>query len=299
MPQLPGFGVMGSPSSPFIGATRPDKRLQLQLVTIGALLVFFLGIAIPFMLTQAKTENRVHGFEVIYSQPRKSRNLDSILPLTTVIAAVSTDNYEISISTTLGTLPGSLASAHSLLKAFRVQAGPGVMVVTPKTTNIKLPLISKIPLIKGSAAWYPFDKYTTKVVFEAFVGTSPFMGHQAEPIELAINMTTAENFNWRYKVRKTMPEDFNDDIVVGAPGSPLTIEVSRKFNVYAALVFVCVWSVTVAVGYIGSCAVIWKHRPPDNPIIFVSALFAVPTIRNMLPGSPPFGALISDSRNDI
>ncbi|RHY81535.1 hypothetical protein DYB37_013528 [Aphanomyces astaci] len=58
-----------------------------------------------------------------------------------------------------------------------------------------------------------------------------------------------------------------------------------------ALVFVGIWAVTIAIGYIGSRAVIWKTRAPDNPVIFVSALFAVPTFRNTTPGRPPYGCL--------
>ncbi|RHY94197.1 hypothetical protein DYB26_010576 [Aphanomyces astaci] len=217
----------------------PDKRMQLQLLTIAGLVVFFLGIAIPFTLTQAASETKVHGYQVLYSTPSKP---DTIV-LNTVISSISTETY--------------------------VQVGPGAIVITPNITNLKVPLITKIPLVKGSTAWYPFDKYLTAVETEAFVGTSLFMGQKAEAIDVAVVVKTPEDFNWR----------------------SLTIEVSRKFNVYAALVFVCVWSVTISVGYIGSCAVIWKHRPPDSPAIFVSALFAVPTVRNMLPGRPPYGCL--------
>ncbi|ETV71782.1 hypothetical protein H257_12928 [Aphanomyces astaci] len=267
----------------------PDKRMQLQLFTIAGLVVFFLGIAIPFTLTQAASETKVHGYQVLYSTPSKP---DSIV-LNTVISSISTETYELVMTTTIVDIPKRLASNDTLYKPFRVQVGPGAIVITPNITNLKVPLITKIPLVKGSTAWYPFDKYLTAVETEAFVGTSPFMGQKAEAIDVAVVVKTPEDFNWRYKVRKTTPDDFDND---GPPGTPsistsLTIEVSRKFNVYAALVFVCVWSVTISVGYIGSCAVIWKHRPPDSPAIFVSALFAVPTVRNMLPGRPPYGCL--------
>ncbi|RHY42499.1 hypothetical protein DYB34_008539 [Aphanomyces astaci] len=243
----------------------PDKRMQLQLLTIAGLVVFFLGIAIPFTLTQAASETKVHGYQVLYSTPSKP---DTIV-LNTVISSISTETYELVMTTTIVDIPKRLASNDTLYKPFRVQVGPGAIVITPNITNLKVPLITKIPLVKGSTAWYPFDKYLTAVETEAFVGTSLFMGQKAEAIDVAVVVKTPEDFNWR----------------------SLTIEVSRKFNVYAALVFVCVWSVTISVGYIGSCAVIWKHRPPDSPAIFVSALFAVPTVRNMLPGRPPYGCL--------
>ncbi|CAK4230320.1 unnamed protein product [Aphanomyces euteiches] len=71
----------------------------------------------------------------------------------------------------------------------------------------------------------------------------------------------------------------------------MTLEITRDFNIYTALLFIGIWAVTIAIGYIGSMSVIWKRRPPDNPVIFVSALFAVPTFRNTAPGKPPYGCL--------
>ncbi|ETV89992.1 hypothetical protein H310_15165 [Aphanomyces invadans] len=60
---------------------------------------------------------------------------------------------------------------------------------------------------------------------------------------------------------------------------------------YVLLVFVGIWIVTFAIGYIGCMAVIWKRRAPDNPVIFIAALFAVPAFRNTCPGNPPYGVL--------
>ncbi|ETW02941.1 hypothetical protein H310_05387 [Aphanomyces invadans] len=267
-----------------------DKRMQLQLLTIAGLVVFFLGIAIPFTLTQAASENKVHGYQVLYSSKPYSPDNES-LALDMVLSSISTETYELSIATTISDIPARLATNDTLVKSFRVQVGPGTMVISPATTNVNTPMTTKIPLIKGSTAWYPFDKYLTAVDVEAFTGTGPFMGQKPDVIDVVMEMKTPEDFNWRYKVRRTTPDDFDvDGQGIPTPKS-ITVEVSRKFNVYAALVFVCVWSVTISVGYIGSCAVIWKHRPPDSPAIFVSALFAVPTVRNMLPGRPPYGCL--------
>ncbi|CAK4856895.1 unnamed protein product [Aphanomyces euteiches] len=71
----------------------------------------------------------------------------------------------------------------------------------------------------------------------------------------------------------------------------IEIEVSRDYTLYTALVFIGIWAVTFSIAYIGSMSVIWERRPADYPVIYISALFAVPIFRNTLPGTPPYGVL--------
>ncbi|RHY28339.1 hypothetical protein DYB32_006044 [Aphanomyces invadans] len=209
-----------------------DKRMQLQLLTIAGLVVFFLGIAIPFTLTQAASENKVHGYQVLYSSKPYSPDNES-LALDMVLSSISTETYgspalctmspcvqvydvhvELSIATTISDIPARLATNDTLVllgsvrverhvhdikvKSFRVQVGPGTMVISPATTNVNTPMTTKIPLIKGSTAWYPFDKYLTAVDVEAFTGTGPFMGQKPDVIDVVMEMKTPEDFNWRY-----------------------------------------------------------------------------------------------------
>ncbi|CAK4743146.1 unnamed protein product [Aphanomyces euteiches] len=88
-------------------------------------------------------------------------------------------------------------------------------------------------------------------------------------------------------VRPTSRSDFDVD----PPSGSLTIHVRREFNVYLVVLFVCIWGVTAAVGYVGSMTIVWETRPFDNPSMFISAFIAIPIFRNTAPGAPVYGCL--------
>ncbi|ETV90848.1 hypothetical protein H310_14444 [Aphanomyces invadans] len=135
-------------------------------------------------------------------------------------------------------------------------------------------------------AWYPFDMYEVRMFVLVNTSMSPFNGQPQDPVDVSFVIVTPSNFDWNYRIKET----YGDTAV--APGVySITVEIKRQFNVYTALVFAGIWAVTVSIGYIGSCAVIWKRRAADNPVIYISALFAVPGFRNTLPGSPPYGCI--------
>ncbi|RHY63366.1 hypothetical protein DYB30_004155 [Aphanomyces astaci] len=142
--------------------------------------------------------------------------------------------------------------------------------------------------------------YLMKLDIQAVTGTAQFNGGNFSAIDnFEFVVLWPDDFSWTYTVRPTISADFPDATVAGGGTlsdpttgyTALTVEITRDFNIYMALVFVGIWAVTIAIGYIGSRAVIWKTRAPDNPVIFVSALFAVPTFRNTTPGRPPYGCL--------
>ncbi|RHY49785.1 hypothetical protein DYB37_003978 [Aphanomyces astaci] len=138
-----------------------------------------------------------------------------------------------------------------------------------------------------------------KLEVQTVTGTSQYNAGGYKPIQdLDFVVLTPSDYTWTYTVRDTKPDDFGAFVPgVGTVSdsskgyTSLTIEVTRDFNIYMALVFVGIWAVTIAIGWIGSMSVIWKRRPADNPVIFISALFAVPTFRNTAPGKPPYGCL--------
>ncbi|KAH9128634.1 hypothetical protein AeMF1_001217, partial [Aphanomyces euteiches] len=187
-----------------------------------------------------------------------------------------------------------------ILTPFRIQVGTAVAAINENTSFVNAPITSQIPLVKGSLSWYPFDTYYAKLEVQAVTGTSMYNAGGFKPIQdfKFTVLMPKDDFSWVYKVTLTAPGDFEANVPgIGTIPDPsrgytsMTLEITRDFNIYTALLFIGIWAVTIAIGYIGSMSVIWKRRPPDNPVIFVSALFAVPTFRNTAPGKPPYGCL--------
>ncbi|KAF0694528.1 Aste57867_14610 [Aphanomyces stellatus] len=257
-------------------ASKASKQIALAFCFVS----FFVVVVVAFLVNEYDKGKEMKGYDFVYaySDTANPTNVDFEL----FLSKMDPTSYDISITTTMLALPrGVQINNTSSFIPFRLQVGQAAVAINVNTTNPFAPLQSKIPLAMGSVAWYPFDKYDLRVNFILATGQGPFVG-EGEPLDATFNILAPQSFDWKYKVTT----------VSMAPGQyTLTIQVRRRFNLYTVLVFAAIWAVTFSIGHIGSCAVIWKRRPADNPIIFFSALFAVPTVRNTLPGKPCYGCL--------
>ncbi|KAF0694535.1 Aste57867_14617 [Aphanomyces stellatus] len=259
---------------------RKEKKTHLkQWLVALAFLGFFAVVLVPFLVTEKKNAALFQGYDLIYGQASRANEHNLLL----YVSGMNTNNYDISVATYMATLPaGVQKDATSPVTPFRIQVAQSAVVVSNATANMYAPLLSKILLSNGSIVWYPFDTYDMGVELLVLTGATPFASVNATLVDAGILILAPRSFDWKYEMTR-------EDVV---PGSfSLTVKVKRRFNLYALLVFAGIWAVTFSVGYIGSCAVIWQRRPTDNPVIFLSALFAVPTFRNTLPGKPPYGCL--------
>ncbi|ETV67021.1 hypothetical protein H257_16597 [Aphanomyces astaci] len=275
------------------------KQWLLQGIVLVAFATLFLCVVIPFVHNnehiQALRINQ-NGTTTV-SNPSNTGKVNMLVS----ISGMSTETYEVTVSAVLNQVPASVLNNDStrIVTPFRLQVGSNVLAINENTTYVNAPVTSKVPLLTGSLAWYPFDKYLMKLEVQTVTGTSQYNAGGFKPIQdLDFVVLTPSDYTWTYTVRDTKPDDFGafvpgvgtvSDLSKGY--TSLTIEVTRDFNIYMALVFVGIWAVTIAIGWIGSMSVIWKRRPADNPVIFISALFAVPTFRNTAPGKPPYGCL--------
>ncbi|KAH9110706.1 hypothetical protein LEN26_013648 [Aphanomyces euteiches] len=263
-------------------ANKPiDKRVWQQGGVVALFLAFFLVAFIPFVVDQ--NDDKFLGYDLLYVQGNLSN-----LELQIILSNMNTNDFDLTASSTLGQPPSQVFNTTSgtITKPFRILVGSNAAVVTPAASNPFAPLKSKIPLATGSIGWYPFDKYELMLPVAALTGSSAF-DSSVKPLDLAFVVLAPENFDWKF----TINEQASKDASAQAGTTVLQVHVRRKFNLYVVLVFVGIWAVTFSIGYIGSCAVIWQRRAVDNPVIFVSALFAVPAVRNTLPGKPPYGCL--------
>ncbi|CAK5185718.1 unnamed protein product [Aphanomyces euteiches] len=276
--------------------SHPNWRWQ-GLVLLG-FAVLFVCVLVPFLLKY----NRVKQLRSSYSSTGDLIAPSPDINMLVSLSGMSTDNYQLAVSGFLVNVPKSVMNNEStrILTPFRIQVGTAVAAINENTSFVNAPITSQIPLVKGSLSWYPFDTYYAKLEVQAVTGTSMYNAGGFKPIQdfKFTVLMPKDDFSWVYKVTLTAPGDFEANVPgIGTIPDPsrgytsMTLEITRDFNIYTALLFIGIWAVTIAIGYIGSMSVIWKRRPPDNPVIFVSALFAVPTFRNTAPGKPPYGCL--------
>ncbi|KAF0694532.1 Aste57867_14614 [Aphanomyces stellatus] len=238
---------------------------------------FFAVVLVPFLVNEKKN-SVFQGYDLIYGKTSEAKEFNYFLYL----SGMNTNSFDISIATFMSTLPQGVRTDNMSVTPFRIQVAQNAVVVSNTTENMFAPLRSQILLSNGTISWYPFDTYDVAVTLQVLTGATPFASVNATPIDASILILSPRSFDWKYETTRA-------DTETGYYS--LTIQVKRRFNLYVVLVFAGIWAVTFSVGYIGSCAVIWKRRPADNPIIYFSALFAVPTFRNTLPGRPPYGCL--------
>ncbi|KAF0694534.1 Aste57867_14616 [Aphanomyces stellatus] len=260
-------------------AATTTRKLNLkQWLVAGVSLIFFVVVLVPFLVSE-KVNAVYQGYDLVFMQQSASNENNLMM----FLSAMNTNSYDISATTYMTTLPHGLQKdPTSPVMPFRIQVAQNAVVVNNNTANIYAPLSSKILLSNGTIAWYPFDTYDVGVELQVLTGATPFASVNATPVDAGVLILSPRSFDWKFE---TAPK------VTDTGYYSLTVKVKRRFNLYIVLVFVGIWAVTFSVGYIGSCAVIWKRRPADNPIIFLSALFAVPTFRNTLPGKPPYGCV--------
>ncbi|KAF0694533.1 Aste57867_14615 [Aphanomyces stellatus] len=270
-----------------------DKRYIYQVLPFALFVVVFLATSIPIFLAKvpsARDTNSV-GYTTLCSDTafvdaHGSNNPSRHLNLTMIMAQVDPNNMMVTTTSYVQDLSAALVNETSgqLTISVRVHIDNTLLSITNKSPTTGALTTATSFLMDGTVAWYPFDTYQAEIDLRANTGDSPFGGVENAEIGLNVDVYQHEDFDWNYYDARI--ERTKDTKIVA-----LKFAVRRDFNVYTALVFVGIWAVTFAVAYIGSMAVIWKRRAPDNPVIFISALFAVPAFRNTCPGSPPYGVL--------
>ncbi|CAK4082079.1 unnamed protein product [Aphanomyces euteiches] len=277
-----------------------DRRSQFQLGLFGLFFVIFLVTLIPFLASQKEKEptyqalgDLFNNYEVIEANLADNANVTSAdLNLIILCSTMDANNYELSLNAWMTNPPKAVQGKRGITESFRINVGPHSTIVTTKTASMYPTVKAIVPLSYGSIIWYPIDSYEVDIHVYIVSGVSSLDGDADEELDFGFAVLTPENFDWTFEATqgriKSGSEVVVDENVIGYK---VHIVVSRKFNQYVLMVFVAIWAVTFAIGYIGSMTTIWKRRPADYPIIYISAIFAVPAVRNTLPGRAPYGCL--------
>ncbi|KDO23271.1 hypothetical protein SPRG_20993 [Saprolegnia parasitica CBS 223.65] len=277
-----------------------DKRWVLQLIPVAILSVMFVGVVTPYLQQQARNSD---AFKVLYNDTtairmgqRMTNGSTNVLHIEVLVGGLNTETFDMSLTSYITHIPDKLKdpTTHRLLQPFRLMVGRYSTVVSANSSNPYGPMAAQIPLTSGSLSQYPLDRYSALLKIEAMTGLGPHTGEATEKIQVLMTYYGVEDYAWDYTVKKLALSEA-DRMYVGSTENAdmFLISGGRKSNfyVYIGLMWLGIWSVTIAVGYIGSMIVIWNREPVDSPEIFLTALFAVPAFRNTAPGKPPYGCL--------
>ncbi len=138
-----------------------------------------------------------------------------------------------------------------------------------------------LPLRGSTILRYPFDSYQATLRMAARVGAPP------DTSELPIAMNVSSNLDGFNATAED--QEVNDrHVIVG-----LDLDRSATVILWTVLVMTLWWA--IALGCAG-VALWWCDRPIEVPpwpwTLLVASLFAIPTLRNNLPGSPVYGSLV-------
>ncbi|KAF0694520.1 Aste57867_14602 [Aphanomyces stellatus] len=257
---------------------KPDAAPRRDWLPLAIVIALVVSMVVAFLSIQVAgdQDRESNGYHRLYANPSND-TADNTLTMRLVLANANIDSYDVSLSVQVEALPRRLvdSTTHQLTQPCHVQVGTGTFVLDSTTPQPFASWTIKHSFVKGNPSMYPFDSYDTAFAVRAIVHAA----NGSSPLVVAFSIATPDSFAWHATVERG---DATDSVVV---------RVHRHLNVYIVLLFVGIWAVTIAVGYIGSMQVVWKRRAPDNPVIFLSALIAVPIFRNTAPGSPPYGCL--------
>ncbi|CAK4682255.1 unnamed protein product, partial [Aphanomyces euteiches] len=264
-------------------------RLQHALfkwIPVAVFVIIIISVSIPFFVRQGRRSKNDDGYDVLLDYRPKEEVDPSAIYVRLIVSNMNTHTFDITTAASVQNgVPKPLLNPKTgaLDQPIRVQIQTGVLELTKNSVKIDTPLVSKILVAKGTIAWYPFDKYNVRMLIVASQGGTFLSGENITTIPIEPQVVSPKDYAWTFKATKS------DRVATGI--KTIEIEVSRDYTLYTALVFIGIWAVTFSIAYIGSMSVIWERRPADYPVIYISALFAVPIFRNTLPGTPPYGVL--------
>lgn len=142
------------------------------------------------------------------------------------------------------------------------------------------PVLVVLPLSGSQLLRYPFDEYRAELTIGALAGESG--EERALALDVALDVAL-DDFN----AAATAERQLNTAAV--------DLDMSRRASVVIWVMFfmVLVWGIALACASTTWFIVVYANEPPFWVYALLAAiLFALPTLRAGLPGSPPYGSLV-------
>lgn len=146
------------------------------------------------------------------------------------------------------------------------------------------PFEAVLPIVRGSITRYPVDRYEVPLLVAMTVGDGD--DKQPAPIVVGARSTVSD-----FELAAAVPDDL-DGTGPQLAGVEWTATRPATTTVYAVWLMVLMWGLAVTGILIAWAVLIWRAEVPMWAFgYFVGVLFALPPLRNSLPGAPPPGTI--------
>lgn len=148
--------------------------------------------------------------------------------------------------------------------------------------DVMSPAEVRLRLEGSRATEYPFDHYGTDLVASATYGPP----ERAVPMRVSLDLRAV-------LTQFTADAEPEESVLAGGVAARLDVERSLGVVVWAVMFMVIAWALGLAcVGLTWSSLTHLVVIPFWHWGLFASVLFALPNIRDALPGDPPFGSVV-------
>ncbi len=206
---------------------------------------------------------------------------DGELKVVATVTAVDAENgelrFRIDPEPGAGLVEGGVAAADLTVRTTAL-TGPALQVYP--AGSVVSPYEITVPMSGGNVSRYPFDEYEATVLLAGSSDGEPV------PLRLVVSSVSLDH--------RIAPLD--QAVIAGAgelAGVTLQVDRSGSTLVYAVGVMAVMWLFAIAGVLVSWSTVIWRVDPPMWVYgFFVGVLFALPPLRDSMPGDPPAGTVV-------
>lgn len=270
--ELPVRWWQRSRVQPALEALRPSK------VQVGALVLLTVLTFGPVVaLVAAMNADSSPGHQLVTEPPRADESRISV-----TATSVNPTSGEL-IARVVVQPTGDLLSTGRLSRelTLRVNDVRGETTHVFPEGQVPTPVEVHLALSGGAVTQYPFDNYDSTLA--AFLTADEAVGGTTEPLAFTVEVSTTIT-DWDLSATLPDPES--------APFTTVEISLARTTatTAYAVWMMALMWGLAATGVLIAWAVVIWRVELPLWVFgYFVGVLFALPPLRDSLPGRPPPG----------
>jgi hypothetical protein len=255
---------------------RPARASRAQQVALVLLALLALG---PILAALSLLGQEADPTATVLPAPEVVAD-DELLVLATV-TGVDAVNGELRLR--IDPEPGPAFRSEGVLTselAVRTTALVGPQLQTYPVGSVVVPYEVTLPLENGNVSRYPFDAYDANVLLAATANG------ETVPVVLQIESLSLDH---RIGIQGELAASADTGL------SAVSLRIEREWTaiIYGVGVMALMWMFAISGVLVSWSTIIWRVDPPMWVYgFFVGVLFALPPLRNSMPGDPPPGTVV-------
>lgn len=266
-------GFVGTVVGLVMRPARASRAQQVALVLLGLLALGPIVAALTLLGQEADPTTTVLPAPEVVAD-------DELLVLATV-TGIDAVNGELRLR--IDPEPGPAFRSEGVLTAeltIRTTALVGPQVQTYSAGSVVVPFEIVLPLENGNVSRYPFDAYDANVLLAGWADGAPV------PVVPRIESVSLDH-------RIGVAGEGASTLGTGVSAVPLRVEREMSAMIYGVGVMALMWMFAIAGVLVSWSTIIWRVEPPMWVYgFFVGVLFALPPLRDSMPGDPPPGTVV-------